>query len=166
MFAIITRRKAVRIIACVTSVAAGYEQAYVDDEEDLYGYTYKCVSERFQYFLQDMGRTVGSSQLGIIVADHRGRSQDERLRLLHHDFIDRDAPIFANYANYVETLFLTPSHHSVGIQFADMVAGAIGRKFNSDDSFYYDLIERSFRRAANGRVEGYGIAKFPARSWR
>ena len=51
----------------------------------------------------------------------------------------------------IETIFLTPSHNSVGIQLADMVAGAIGRKFNSGDTLYYDQIEPSFRRSSAGK---------------
>lgn len=165
MYQIITKRKAVKIIACIASVRAAYELDYVNDEEDLYMYTYKSISERFQYFLQDMERTVGSKQLGIMVADHRGKKQDETLRNRHHDLVDQNSPIFSTYSHYVETLFLTPSHHSVGIQFADMVAGAIGRKFNSRDSYFYDQIEPSFRRSPRGEIDGFGIIKFPKRGW-
>lgn len=162
---IISKRKAVKVIACVASVAAAYAQEYVNTQEDLYQFTYKPLSERFQYFLQDMERTVGSTQLGIMVADHRGKTQDDALRYKHHRFIEADAPIFSTYSNYVETLFLTPSHTSVGIQLADMVAGAIGRKFNSEDGFFYDQIEGSFRRSPAGRIDGYGLVKFPTQGW-
>ena len=123
-FRILTRRKAVKIVCTATDVQAAYQLKYVENQEDLYLYTYKALSERFQYFLQDISRTVGADQLGLMVADHRGKAQDEKLRERHHQLVDQKAPVFSNYANYVETLFLTPSHNSVGIQFADMVAGA------------------------------------------
>lgn len=164
-YEILTKRKAVKIICSVASFAAAYALPYVNDQEDLYLYTYKGVSERFQYFLQDMERTVGSRQLGLMVADHRGKTQDDALRSRHHRFIEGEAPVFSSYNNYVETLFLTPSHTSVGIQFADMVAGAIGRKFNSGDSAYYDRIEGSFRRSPGGAIAGFGIVKFPTQGW-
>lgn len=164
-YGIITKRKAVKIIACVASVAVAYQQDYVNTQEDLYQYTYKPISERFQYFLQDMERTVGSKQLGIMVADHRGKTQDDALRYKHQRFVEAEAPVFSNYNNYVETLFLTPSHSSVGIQLADMVAGAIGRKFNSNDALYYDQIEPSFRRSAAGNIQGFGSVKFPTHGW-
>lgn len=164
MYAILVRRKAVKIICCVTDCQEAYLLPYVRSQEDLYHFTYKGVSERFQYYLQDMGRTVGAEQLGLMVADHRGKSQDERLRERHHALVDEAAPQFSTYANYVETLFLTPSHHSVGIQFADMVAGAIGRRFNSDESRFFDEIEPAFRRSPAGKVDGFGIVKFPART--
>jgi hypothetical protein len=44
-FAILTRRKSVKIISCVTNVKQAYQMPYVKDEEDLYFYTYKPVSE-------------------------------------------------------------------------------------------------------------------------
>lgn len=165
-YGILTKRKAVRIICGVASVEAAYALPYVNDQEDLYQYTYKGVSERFQYFLQDMERTVGSAQLGMMVADHRGKSQDETLQRRHHGLIEEEAPMFANYRNYIETIFLTPSHNSVGIQFADMIAGAIGRRYNSGDAHYFDKIEGSFRKSPNGKVEGFGIVKFPTQGWK
>lgn len=166
VYRIISKRKAVKVISCVASVVAAYEQSYVNSQEDLYQLTYKAISERFQYFLQDMERTVGSTQLGIMVADHRGKTQDDALRYKHHRFIEADAPVFSNYANYIETIFLTPSHNSVGIQLADMVAGAIGRSFNSGDPQYFNQIEGSFRRSPQGKVDGYGLVKFPTSNWR
>lgn len=165
MYDILIKRKAVKIISCIASVAAAYQTDYVNSQEDLYHYTYKCVSERFQYFLQDMERTAGSKQLGLIVADHRGKRQDEALQRRHHALIDQNAPMFSQYPNYIETLFLTPSHNSVGIQFADMVAGAVGRKFNANDDHFYNRIEPAFRKSPAGNVNGYGIVKFPTQGW-
>ena len=165
MYDILTKRKAVKIISCIASVAAAYKTEYVNSQEDFYHYTYKCVSERFQYFLQDMERTAGSKQLGLIVADHRGKRQDEALQRRHHALIDQNAPIFSQYPNYIETLFLTPSHNSVGIQFADMVAGAVGRRFNANDDHFYNRIEPAFRKSPVGNVNGYGIVKFPTQGW-
>jgi hypothetical protein len=71
----------------------------------------------------------------------------------------------ANYENYVETVFMTPSHLSVGSQFADMVAGAVGRAFNSGDTTYFDVVKPTFRRSALGVLDGYGLVKFPNKGW-
>jgi hypothetical protein len=133
-FGILSGRKSVRTLVCVADVSDAYGRGYVKTAEDLYAYTCKVVSERFQYYLQDMSRSIGDIQLGILVADHRGKKQDELLRNRHHVLIDRDTAHSSKYANYVETIFLTPSHNSVGIQFADMVAGAISRRANVGDS--------------------------------
>jgi hypothetical protein len=63
-------------------------------------------------------------------------------------------------------LFLEPSNQSVGIQLADLVAGAVWRKFERNDTAWYDLIEPSIRRSAGGSVDGHGIVKFPKKTWR
>lgn len=165
LFKILTRRKSVKIISCVASAKAAYATSYVSSPEDLYKYTYKAVSERFQYYLQDVSRTVGDTQLGIVVADHRGKQQDESMRRHHHGLVDRESLFSSNYPNYVETLFLSPSHLSVGIQLADMVAGAIGRAFNTEDKRFADELSPAFRKSPQGKIEGFGLVKFPKNGW-
>lgn len=88
LFSIITRRKSIKIVACVADAEAAYANHYVNHQEDLYHYTYKPVSERFQYHLQDVSRIVGDKQFGIVVADHRGKKQDEGIRRKHHVLVD------------------------------------------------------------------------------
>jgi Protein of unknown function (DUF3800) len=165
-FNIVTRRKSIRIITCVTHIASAYQKPYIYDQEALYQQTYKIISERFHYYLQDVSRIVGDRQYGIIVADHRGKKQDDTLRQHHHRLVDGVESVFASqYENYIETLFLTPSHRSVGIQIADMVAGAIGRFFNANDPTYFDLIKGSLRTDQRGRTDGYGLVRFPIDGW-
>ena len=65
-----------------------------------------------------------------------------------------------SFNNLVEGLFIAPSHLSVGVQFADLVAGAIYRKFEKDDDKFYNQIEKSIRNK-NGNITGYGIVEFP-----
>jgi uncharacterized protein DUF3800 len=165
-FGIIKKRKSIKIIACCACVEAAYETDYVAHAESLYHYTYKPVSERFQYHLQDLSRSVGEKQLGIVVADNRGRKQDETFRLKHLDMVERSNLFISNYENFVESLFLAPSHHSVGVQVADMVAGAIGRHFNQNDSTFFNEILPSFRSNSAGNINGFGLVKFPKDSWK
>jgi hypothetical protein len=164
-FSILTKRKSVRVVACVASTAAAYATKYVKDADDLYHFTYKPVSERFQYHLQDLSRSVGDKQLGIVVADHRGRRQDDDFRADHLDLVQEERTFVSKYENFVECVFLTPSHMSVGVQTADMVAGAIGRNFNSRDPTFFDAIYPSFRTSAQGKIDGFGLVKFPKGSW-
>ena len=72
--------------------------------------------------------------------------------------VDREN--FSHFDNLIEGLFIAPSHLSVGVQFADLIAGAIFRKFEKDDDKYYNQIKESIRNR-NGNVFGYGIVKFP-----
>lgn len=163
---IITSEAAIKSIACVCSAAAAYEMSAIASQEDIYHGTYKPVTERFQYHLQDLSRATGTRQLGIIVADHRGNQDDKRLRAHHLKLLYASATHISKYGNLVEGLFLTPSNQSIGIQLADLLAGSVWRKFERGDSTWYDLLEPSLRRNAAGSVDGHGIVKFPKKNWR
>ena len=160
-FKILTRRRSTKIVCCVTDVVLAYKQKYVRDEEDLYFYTYKPVSERFLYFLQDTTKETGARHLGIMVADHRGKKQDDSLRSGHHRLVEDQGAHTSKYGNFVETIFMTLSHLSVGIQFADMVAGAIARGFNSADWTFFQMIRSAIRTDARQDMLGHGVVKFP-----
>jgi hypothetical protein len=157
--------RSIRLICVVTHVQSAYGLPYVNTADDLYWYSYKQLTERFQYYLQDLERTVGQRVNGIVICDHRAPQDDERLRELHHRLLVGDRENFARYSNLIEGLFIAPSHLSVGIQLADMVAGAVFRKFNAQDERFFSQIEGSFRRSPTGKVEGYGIVQFPSRGW-
>ncbi len=166
MIHILTQRKSVRIIACVASVGAAYETKYVTNPGQLYEYTYKPVTERFQYMLQDLSRVSGERHLGIIIADQRGPELDNRLKQHHNKLLFSTSQNTSKYQDFVEGLFLTESHTSVGIQFADVVAGAIGRKFNSHDDRWYREVLPAFRKSSSGTIDGFGLVKFPKVGWR
>ncbi|MHB8385172.1 DUF3800 domain-containing protein [Metallibacterium sp.] len=55
----------------------------------------------------------------------------------------------------------SPSHQSIGIQFADMVAGAVYRKYAKGDDRFFDQIVASFRASPRGEINGFGIVHFP-----
>jgi hypothetical protein len=80
VFRTITSRKAVKLICCVTSVEAAYKRPTIVNQDDVYHLTYKGVTERFQYFLQDATRVTGQPQYGIVVSDHRMTNDDKKLR--------------------------------------------------------------------------------------
>lgn len=164
MYGILTRRRSVRIIAAVANVRAAYATPYINDEHDLYAHCYKPLTERFQYFLQDLSRESGSACYGIVIGDQMGRKQDTRLGRVHQYLTQSSAPNTSNYDNIVETVALVPSHFSIGIQFADMVAGAIGRKFNAGDETCFARIEPALRRSPDGTVDGYGLIRVPYRA--
>lgn len=156
----------VRSMACVCSAVATYEMQSINTQDDLYHATYKPMTERFQYHLQDLTKSMGRKEYGIIIADHRGQKDDKRLRGHHQRLLHSTGEFVSKYDNLIEGLFLEPSHLSVGIQLADLIAGAVWRKFERQDSRWYDLLEASLRRGPNGEVEGYGIIKMPKRGWR
>jgi len=163
---IICAEKSIKTIGCVTCIEAAYAKPSIKTRDDLYQYTYKPVSERFQYHLQDLTRQVGRSELGIVVSDHRGQEDDKRFRAHHEELLHSSGDFMSKYKNLVECLFFVPSDLSIGIQLADMVAGAIWRKYEAQDSKWFDLLKSSIRSSKTGEVEGYGIVKFPKKTWK
>lgn len=159
ILAIITRTAAVKSIAVVTSVPTAYSLFHIKDADDLYHFTYKALTERFQYHLQEC------SALGIVVCDHRGPKDDKRLRALHQKLLDGGGEQCSNYKNLIEGLFVAPSHYSIGIQLADMVAGAVYRKFMSNDPKFFEQLKSSFRTSSRGEIDGYGLIRQPKAGW-
>jgi hypothetical protein len=165
VFAIITEIKSCKIIACISEAPTAYSLGPVNSQADLYFKTYKPLTERFQYLLQDITRTSGRDSFGLIVADHRGRGDDDRMRQQHERLVREAGANTSNYANFIEGLFFSPSHMSIGIQLVDMVAGAIWRAQSHNDRTWYDKLRPSFRSSPTGKIDGFGIARFPKGGW-
>lgn len=165
LFRLLTSDRSTRIVAGVCDAQLAYSLSNVHEQADIYFRTYKVVTERFQYLLQDLSRSSGTRFQGVIIADHRGAGDDKRLREQHQRLVESDGAYTSQYPHLVEGLFLAPSHMSVGIQFADMVGGAIWRRFESNDSTWFDHIKPSIRASASGKIDGYGICRFPKEGW-
>lgn len=144
---------------------AAYSLGNVNNQKDLYFRTYKPATERFQYFLQDVTRTSGWDTYGIIVADHRGKGDDDSMRLRRERLIRETGRYTSDYANFIEGLFFSPSHLSIGIQLVDMIAGAIWRAQSQGDRTWYQLLRPSFRASKDERIDGYGLVRFPKKGW-
>jgi hypothetical protein len=165
VFNLVTGDRSVNIVAGVSEAEVAYRLANVNSPSDIYFRTYKVVTERFQYLLQDITRTSGRRAHGIIVADHRGKGDDEAMRIQHQRLVEENRLFTSTYGNLIEGLFLTPSHLSVGVQLSDMVAGAVGRRFEANDERWYSHIVSAIRKSPTGQVDGYGIARFPKQGW-
>lgn len=165
IFSIVTDTKSCRIIACVSETPTAYGLGNVNSQDDLYFRTYKPITERFQYLLQDITRSSGRDSFGLIVADHRGRGDDNRMRQQHQRLVREAGQYTSNYENFIEGLFFSPSEMSVGIQLVDMIAGAIWRAQTHGDREWFDRLRPSFRSAPNGSIDGWGIARFPKAGW-
>lgn len=161
LFSILTRRRSIKLLSCVTCVESAYKLDSVKTKDDIYNLTYKGVTERFQYFLQDSTRVTGQFQYGLIISDHRMQQDDERLRARHHDLIDKADKFTSEYKNIVETVLFSPSHVSPGLQLADMVAGAVYRAYQYRDGRFASKIKSAFRTSPTGEISGWGIVKMP-----
>jgi hypothetical protein len=165
IYRLIAQHKSVRTMACVVSTKSAYAMHSVNSQEDIYGLAYKGVTERFQYFLQDLSKQTARKEYGIIVCDHRGQNDDKALRMQHQKLIHSTGQFISRYESIIEGLFLTPSHISIGIQLADLVSGAVWRKYERDDCEWFNLVEPTLRRDTRGNVDGYGIVKMPKSGW-
>lgn len=165
LYKIMSKRSSVKAVVAVTKIDQAYKLEYYKDEHDIYAYSYKQLVERFQYHLQELSRSTGAEQLGIVVADHRGRDEDARLRRYHQLLLNATGQNISKLDKLVEGIFLTPSDTSVGIQLADMVAGAVNRRFCSNDTVWSKSIKPILRSKNDGTIDGYGLLKIPHGSW-
>lgn len=161
LYSIIRKYKAIRTLCAITDSRKAYNLGYIKKSDDLYWYSYKQIAERFQYYLQDISRISGQKINGIIVCDHRAPKDDRRLQELHDRMLKGQHDSHSSYSHLIEGLFIAPSDLSVGIQLADMVAGAALRQFKASDDRFFKQIEDTLRRSERGQVEGYGIIRFP-----
>lgn len=159
LYSIINRYKSIKIISVIASVNQCYQRSHINSHDDLYWFAYKRLTERFQYYLQDLSREAGGKMNGIVICDHRERRQDKRLQKMHFKMMHGDEAYTSSFGNILEGVFIVPSHFSTGIQLADMVAGGIYRRFTKNDDRYYNQIYSRIRRSPSGNVEGYGIVK-------
>jgi len=102
LYQVVGKYKSVRLICVVTDTVLAYRQSYIRSADDIYWFSYKQLTERFQYYLQDLERTVGQKMNGIVVCDHRGPKDDARLRELHHKLLDSEKGTISSYGNMVE----------------------------------------------------------------
>lgn len=143
------------IIASITDVEVAFQYASVSNQQELYHFAYKPLSERFQYFLQD------HKSLGVIIADHRGRDNDRLFRAHHEALTSKQGATNSGYDRFIEGLFLQDSSHSVGVQIADFVAGAIHRGYCTDDVEHAAIIKSKIRRRPDGNIQGHGLVHHP-----
>jgi hypothetical protein len=165
IYQIISGKHGITTIAAICSAKAAYTMPNINSPDDLYHLTYKVLTERFQHYLQDSTKANEAKQNGLIIGDHRGAQDDKRLRAHHQMLVHSNARTTTRYTHLIESLILQPSHESVGIQLADMVAGAVWRRYERADSTYYDMLAPSMRTSRTGTVEGYGIVKVPKHGW-
>jgi len=136
-----------------------------------YHKNYENIVQRFQYYLQDYNKINSKSEKGIIICDGRNRQEDEALRKLHEEMLNGTAKKRKiSYTHLIENVLIAPSHFSIGIQFADVLAGIIYNKLikNSKTDFLFDIIKNKFNFHIDKRgkklVEGRGIVKLPKNS--
>ena len=143
--------KSIKLITVTLHQPTIYKSVQITKPEQAHAYVYKSLVSLFQMYLQDLSVTEGSKTYGLIISDHRNPTQDTALRNLHMEILKSGTPV--PYPNLIEGLFLSPSHHSIGIQFADLIAGAVFRHYQHGDSKYYNLLNRKIWEPSKDQTE-------------
>jgi len=84
--------------------------------EDVYANALMWLAERYQRFL------ARNDAYGSVVLDSRMEDQDARLRRFF-ERLQRDGTPYVSLGRIVDSLLLGPSHHSIGLQAADLIVG-------------------------------------------
>lgn len=146
--------KDIRLICALIDVQLAYKSSNFCSENDLYLHAYKKISDQFQNYLKFLSSNHNKKINGIVICDHRQPKDDHQLRNLHQRMLSSTNNNVPNYQNLIEGVFLAPSHFSVGIQLADMIAGATYRNFSKGDSRFFDRIKPFFLKESEGLPVG------------
>ncbi len=125
--------------------------------EDAYATGLMFLAERFHMLLDR------EDDLGMIVVDSRFREEDARLRRFFAD-LAKDGTPYMQLPRIVEGLFLGPSHHSIGLQVADLVVActtSAERGTGQARGYLKTLLPRFATHPATGELDGVGIKRFP-----
>lgn len=124
---------------------------------DLFNETYKVLLERYEYHLAPT--SAKTKKYGLIIEDQTsGPTQDKRVREFAERIV-RSGTEFAEIKHLIETIMFVPSDVSIGIQYADFCVGAVGRKYNSGDDKYFQIIEKNLR--GYPKYLGKGLKEYP-----
>lgn len=134
--------------------------------DDVYATALTFIAERFQRFLAQQ------DAYGAIILDQREGTQDERLRRFFRRLAGDGTP-FARLERILDPILLSPSHHTIGIQAADLVVGSMLALSRADTALisperaaiarrvHERLLPSFARNPYTGAVEGVGIKRFP-----
>jgi hypothetical protein len=127
--------------------------------EDAYANGLMWLCERYQRFL------ARNDAYGTIVLDSRMEDQDARLRRFF-ERLQREGTPYLSLERIVDSLLLGPSHHSIGLQAADLVVGctlAAQRAPGDASRWHKQLLPRFARHPDTGSLEGVGLVIYPRR---
>ena len=114
--------------------------------------------ERLALSLMSHGCAGGQTR---IVFERRGRKEDDELAKEFHRVCEGANMVGKRLPFRIE--FQRKQDNAAGLQIADLLARPIGRKQldPAQPNRAYDVLERKFRRSADGRIIGRGLKIFP-----
>lgn len=128
----------------------------VIDKKHAFGATplehaFRVLMERIQISASEKSKNT------LILCDED--SAQNQLREIHSE----NASQYLKYENIVETISFVPSHLSPGVQFADLIAGSVGRMLNHGDQKYFEKVIPYLRAGPGQKWRKYGLALFPSK---
>lgn len=134
-----------------------YREKYFRDPDVIYQTALTFTAERYQRFLAH------EDSHGAIVLDSRRFEEDNHMRR-YFERIREQGTDFADLDRIVDGLLLGPSHHSLGLQIADLIVGPTrtSRFAPGDARRYFRQLEPAFIHNPNsGTLDGVGLKVFP-----
>ena len=129
-------------------------------DDDTYATGLTFLAERYQRFLSH------EDSHGVMVLDSRRPEVDNRTRRFF-ERLRREGTPYVQLDRIVDSLLLGPSHHSLGLQVADLVVACTRAAQNAPPGdatrWYRQLLPRFARHPDTGELNGVGLVTFPAR---
>lgn len=128
--------------------------------DDVYAQALMWLTERFERFLE---RVDG---YGSIILDSRQPDLDNRLRRFF-ETLQRDGTPYVSLTRIVDSLLLGPSHHSLGLQTADLVvasAMAAQRALGDASRWHKQLLPLFAKHPDTGSLDGVGLVVYPKKA--
>lgn len=134
-------------------------RADIKNHNDLYAFALNLLMERVCMEISDRdGR--GSMTPALMFTDSRKNDNNNKLdKELQIAYLRARSlgTYYINFPNFCESLVFIDSNYSCGIQCADFCAGAIHKKFETNDDSFFNLLLPSIRCNKEGNIYGYGI---------
>ena len=131
----------------------------IKTHNDLYAFALNLLMERICMEISDRdGRNAITPAL--MFTDSRKNDNNNKLdKELQISYLRAKSlgTHYIKFSNFCESLVFIDSAYSSGIQCADFCAGAIHKKFENDDSKFFDILLPSIRTNKQGNVYGHGI---------
>jgi len=111
----------------------------------------------------EMDMQTDNNNLCVLFVDPVSEEKDKSLREAYASLY-QNGDIINRYSHIKDSLNIEHSHHSVGIQMADFLAGAFSSLLSERElgkNIYKNTINNIIRKKGDGSVQGYGFREVP-----
>lgn len=126
--------------------------------ETIYRFHLQELMQRIQMELQD-----DENNLGVLFIDPLNKEKNQFLREAYHSLYS-SGDLIENYSHIKDSLNFEFSHHSVGIQIADFIAGCTSgmlKGYSRSQEIFRDHVLPVLRKNGD-KIMGYGIREVPS----